>query len=196
MKSATAYKAVLYRHESLDGGFWTGRAVDKQINSSESHLSLYWIHDFLDSDFRTTSAAGTKRLAVALRDALRRSDDVSVKSEIAAAVTLASGLANKTTSIRAFLEQFGLSPAAKTLITRQVRDQNLRNEKFRLDLDEFSNQVAYRSVELDSGGMLTAETSEFDNVFQRQSIGAKGDRVRFSTEGKIVGERLGKAKPT
>jgi hypothetical protein len=33
MKSKTSYKAVLYRHSSLQGGFWSGRAIDKQLNT-------------------------------------------------------------------------------------------------------------------------------------------------------------------
>ena len=79
MKSATAYKAAAYQHASLQHGFWSGRAVDKQINSDVTQLSNYWIFEFLDSDFRTTAAAGTKRLAVALRDAARKSDLIAVK---------------------------------------------------------------------------------------------------------------------
>jgi hypothetical protein len=195
MKSATTYKAAVYQHASLEGGFWIGRAVDKQINSNESHLSLYWIREFLDSDFRTTSAAGTRRLAVALRDASRRSDDVSVRSEIAAAVTLANGLAGKLISVTEFGNQFGLSAAAKSAVAKQMRNPTLRDEKFQFDLNEFSSQVGYRSVELDSGGMLTAESADFDDVFQREAIDPARQLVRFSTEGRIVGERLRKSKP-
>jgi hypothetical protein len=65
MKSAKSYKAVLYRDSSLRAGFWSGRAVDKQLNSPETQLSNYWIAEFLDSDFLTTSAAGTRRLGAA-----------------------------------------------------------------------------------------------------------------------------------
>ena len=42
MRSAYAYKAVLYRDSSLAAGFWTGRAVDKQINNAEQQISNYW----------------------------------------------------------------------------------------------------------------------------------------------------------
>ena len=53
MKSATAYKAAVYTEKSLDSDFWKGRAVDKQINSSETSISNYWIREFLESDFLT-----------------------------------------------------------------------------------------------------------------------------------------------
>jgi hypothetical protein len=71
MKRATAYKAVAYQDSSLKNGLWLGRAVDKQINNRVAQLSNYWITEFLDSDLRTTAAAGTRRLAIALRDAAR-----------------------------------------------------------------------------------------------------------------------------
>ena len=61
MKSATSYKAAMYRDGSLTAGFWTGRAIDKQINNRVAPASTYWIEEFLDSDFSTTAAAGTPR---------------------------------------------------------------------------------------------------------------------------------------
>ena len=102
MKRATTYKAAAYQHTSLAAGFWLGRAVDKQINSDMVQLSNYWIAEFLDSDFRTTAAAGTKRLAVALRDAARKTGDVTVKREIAAAVTLGQSLDGQRLTIKEF----------------------------------------------------------------------------------------------
>ena len=68
------------------------------------------------------------------------------------------------------------------------------DETFQLDASEFAKIIAYRSIELDNGGMLTAEVAAFDNVFQRQQVGSAESRVRFSTEGKIISEKLGKAK--
>lgn len=88
MKNAYSYKAVVYQHTSLTNGFWTGRAVDKQIESREREVSQYWINDFLDSGLRTTPTRGRRRLALALKAAASKSKDVTVKSEIASAVTL------------------------------------------------------------------------------------------------------------
>jgi hypothetical protein len=194
MKRAAAYKAAVYRDTSLTSGFWLGRAVDKQINSNVVMLSNYWIADFLNSDFRTTAAAGTRRLAVALRDASKKSADVFVKSEIAAAVTLAGKFKGRRLSIKEFEEQSGLSSAAQDMIAKVMKVPSLLHERFQFDLHEFSSQVAYRSVELDSGGMLTAEASHFDEVFHREVVNKAEQKLRFSTEGKVVGERLGKTR--
>ena len=192
MRSAYAYKAVLYRSPSLTTGFWLGRAVDKQINSPES--SNYWISEFLDSDMRTTAAAGTRRLALALRDAAKRTPDVGVKSEIAAAVTLATGLRGQRLSISDFTKQLRLSDAAKQAISDEVRGAGTLDERFQFDPDEFTKHVAYRTVEMDSGGLLTAEATAFDRVFQRDVIDEPEHKVRFSTEGRVVSERLGKMR--
>lgn len=194
MKSATAYKSVVYQDSSMASGFWKGRAIDKQINIPEVQLSTYWIAEFLDSDFRTTSAAGTRRLAVALRDAAKKSGDVTVKSEIAAAVTLARNLGGRRLSIRDFGDRFGLSEAAMAVIYSEIKAPHLAEEQFQFDQEEFSNQVAFRSVELDSGGMLTAESAEFDTVFEREILDEAEQRVRYSTEGRVVSEKLRKSR--
>jgi hypothetical protein len=64
MKNKASYKAVAYQDRSLLGGFWSGRAVDKQLNSLGGQLSDYWIADFLLSEFSVTPAAGTRRFAL------------------------------------------------------------------------------------------------------------------------------------
>jgi hypothetical protein len=194
MKSATAYKAASYRDGSLAAGFWSGRAIDKQINSPVVQLSNYWIAEFLASDFRATAAAGTRRLALALRAAARSSDDIGVKSELAAAVTLAGGFRGRRMNIRQFAEHLGLSDAARDALSQQVHPAGLLDEQFQFDGDEFRNQVGYRSVELDSGVMLTAESATFDDVIEKRVINERERRVRYSAEGRVISESLGKSK--
>jgi hypothetical protein len=194
MKSRNSYKAVVYEDSSLHAGFWLGRAIDRQINSAMTQVSNYWIFDFLDSDFQVTPAAGTRRLGAVLRSAAKKSEDINVKTEIAAAVTLAGTLKGKKTSIREFMERFGLSEAATEAIRSELKAPNLAEERFQFDLDEFKNQVGYRSVELDNGGMLTAQTAEFDKVFHREILDDKKQEVQFTTRGKVVSEKLRKSQ--
>lgn len=194
MRNAATYKSALYEDISLSAGFWMGRAVDKQVNSSDVQISKYWIAEFLDSDFRTTSAAATRRLAVALREAARKSSDIQVKQDIAAAVTLADGLQGTALSILDFGSRFNLSDAAIQAISDEIRSPTLLQEQFQFDASEFTRQVAYRSVELDSGGLLTAPTADFENVFRKELIDDAEHRVRFSAEGKIINEKIGKSK--
>jgi hypothetical protein len=73
-----------------------------------------------------------------------------------------------------------------------MRGAGVAEEQFRFDMDEFKSHIGYRSVELNNGGMLTAETDEFENVFHKEDAGS--GRVRFSTEGKIVNEKLRKSR--
>jgi hypothetical protein len=96
-------------------------------------------------------------------------------------------------SIRGFAEQFHLSRAATNAIISELKSAEVATELFRFDQAEFKSQVGYRSVELDNGGMLTAETGEFDKVFHREEID-RGKRVRFSTEGEIVDDKLRKVR--
>lgn len=191
MRSAFAYKAVAYQDTSLDREFWSGKAIDRQINSNELDVSRYWIIDFLESDFRTTSAAGTKRLATAMRNAARKAVDLPVKQEIVAAVTLAQGVNGQTMNTEQFVERFGLSEAAREAIVKEMPYRNLIQEQFRFDAVEFARQVPFRSVQLDSGAILTADARTFDQVFEHENL---ADGVRFSTTGRVISDKLEKAK--
>ena len=191
MRSATSYKAVLFKGDSIDNHFWRGTAVDRQINSRDIETSAYWIVDFLDADLMTTSALGTRRLAIAIRDAARQVANLGVKQELVAAVTLANGLGNRVISPRQFVEHFALSEEAAQAIFDRIPD-NLHDETFRFNRTEFKNQVPVKTVELDNGAVLIGETDEFAELFNREDL--DGGRVRFSTSGKIVSEKLEKTK--
>ncbi|WP_157009826.1 hypothetical protein [Sphingobium sp. YBL2] len=52
LKSVGSYKAVLYQDTVNDQGYWTGKAVDKQINSGEAEVSRYWITEWDCQEFR------------------------------------------------------------------------------------------------------------------------------------------------
>ncbi|HEX4304082.1 MAG TPA: hypothetical protein VHZ78_14895 [Rhizomicrobium sp.] len=192
MKNATSYKAAAYQDSSLKAGFWTGRAVDRQINDRVAQISDYWIADFLASGFQVTSAAGTRILAVAIRNAARATTDINIKSEIAAAVTLAKALKGRRSTTIGFENLLNLSEAAKKLINAQISEH--LEDQFQFDWKEFSEHLAYRSIELDNGAILTAEAPRFDEVFHRDRARTDGGGIRFTTEGRITGERLGKSK--
>ncbi len=193
MKSKFSYKAVAYRGPSLRGDFWTGCAIDKQIGDQLGGLSNYWIADFLHSDFSITPAAGTRRLGGALRAAAKKSN-LDVKNEIASAVTLAGNLRPQQISIAEFEERFGLSDVARQAINSELKSPHLAQERFQFDVTEFKEVVGYRSIELNNGGMLTAPSSDFDKVFERHVINEEQNEVRYSTQGKVVGEKLTKVR--
>src|SRR5947209_2649573 len=198
MKNAHAYKSVVYAGPLNQGSFWSGKAVDKQINSSKE-LSNYWISDFLASDLSTTGAAGSKRLAVALRSAMRKADDVEVKAELLSAVQLVRGENGRTTSAAQVAERLNLSETATDLLRNELPRPELFDERFRFSREEFDQHVAFRSVELSNGAILTAENSRFDEVFEQREVadrrgvaGTTRTRMRFSTEGEVVNEQLRK----
>ena len=192
VKHAGTYKAAVFEDLSTTAGFWMGKAVDRQISNRDLQLSNYWITDFLDAGFKATAAAGTRRLAAALRAAASRSPNVETKHKIAAAATLAgASLAGKPTSIEQFCDQFGLTGEIRETIEATIRDPNLLKQQFQFDAKEFEQQIAYRSVELDSGGILMAPAADFDDVFKREKHKI-GPVERFTAEGRIVNEKLAK----
>lgn len=194
MKSATAYKAAAYSGKTTGASFWNGKAIDKQINDNATQIANYWIRDFLASELKTTAAQGSKRLAVALRTAMNFLSDADAKAEIAAAVTLATKLNGQTTSAQSFCQDNGLSSGATDAVRKAIKSDGLMNENFQFDINEFRQHLAFRSVELNTGGVLMAESSRFDEVFRQEPAGEMDENVRFITEGKIVNQRLRKKK--
>jgi len=193
MKSAKTYKSVLYSSESLDDGFWEGRAVDLQI-SGPRELSDYWIKEFLASELRTTGPAGTMRLAVALRNSIRATDDMSVRQELISAAHLLRGRHGQRRSARNFVEQLGLSPSASTALESSFAHGDLMDEVFEFDRQEFERHAPYRAVELDNGALLVGENSRFDDIFQQEVLSPNERRMRFVTEGRIIDDQLRKTK--
>jgi hypothetical protein len=92
------------------------------------------------------------------------------------------------------MQQFGLSASVVNAIISELKTPAIADEQFQFDADEFKSQVGYRSVELNTGGMLTAEANDFDKIFHREIIDEKGQRLRFSTEGKVIDDKLRKSR--
>lgn len=190
MKSAKSYKAATYKDKSTDSDFWKGHVVDRQISATQDQVAHYWIQEFLRSDFLTTSKAGSKRLALALKDASKTVDSIHEKQEILAAIALTRNFYGKTVSIRDLSARLNLSLGVRTAIEAQVPNPALLTDTFVLDSEEFQHHAAYASVELDQGAMMTAPADRFDQCFSREVVDGPQERYRFTTEGRIVDERL------
>jgi len=191
MKNKHSYKAVLYRDASLNAAFWTGRAIDKQINTPTRLTSDYWITDFLLSEFSVTPAQGTNRFAKALRAAVQTALPVEVKEEITAAATLCARLGGLKMSINQIASRFSMSQPAQAAIVQALKKPVLADDVFTFDATEFKAIVAFKSVELDNGAVLTAEYDNFNKVFTEEKI---KDQTQYVTRGRIVNEKL-KTKP-
>lgn len=193
LRNTRAYKSALYISDSFRRGFWEGRAVDRQI-SGPRELSDYWIHEFLDSHLRTTSAAGSKRMADSLRTAIRETDVLEVRQEVVAASRLLRQWDDERVSANQAIERLGLSEEARSAITDAFARSDLMGEVFRFDSEEFNRHAPYRAVELDNGGVLIAENRRFREVFDREVLSAAEQRVRYSTEGRVVDDQLKKRR--
>lgn len=194
LKNSHSYKGVLYRESVNDNDCWTGNAIDKQMNHGTKEVATYWIQDFLKSDLATTSRAGTKRLALALKEAGSKTTDMSVKQEISAAGTLARNLSDRVTSISEFCDNFNLSEDTKKTIMASVKSERLANDKFQFDLGEFHKHFSYKSIELNNGAILTAPLEQFDQCFQKEKAEDCEGAYVYTTEGMIIDERLRKTK--
>lgn len=191
LKSAHSYKAATFIADGRPDQLWKGHIVDRQLNHGSKAVADYWIVEFLVAEFTTTAAAGTKRLAVALRDAISSTTDVLIKQQIAAAAQLAGNIPNRAMTITDFCQRFNFSNETTAAVVACIRPPRLVNDRFRFDASEFGRHLAYKQVELDNGAILTAPANRFDEVFERAQ---RQQQVIFSTTGTVVDQRLKKAK--
>jgi hypothetical protein len=188
IKRLSSYKALLIEHQTPKDGFWKAIATDRQAGQSGEHISEYWLKEFLDADFSETAAAGTRRLARALKDAVKANPSLSVKAEIAHASSLApAALAGKSLTIDEFCDHFGLSIPARETIKSRLSKASLFAKKFEFDPNEFKTVAPYRTVELDTGAILTAPSDSFEEVFESQIV---GDDIEFRARGRVSDQRL------
>ena len=187
LKNAHTYKAASYQHEVDKSDVWKGVATDRQLNHGSKAIADYWIVDFLCSELTTTAAEGTRRLAVAMKEASRSTKDLQIRAQIVAAARLAGNLPANAMTIDQFCDQFAMSQGAKEAVKAAVKPARLIAESFRFDADEFIRHVPYKQVELDNGATLLAPTDKFEEVFHPQK---EGDAHAYSTRGTIVNEKL------
>lgn len=190
MKNAATYKAALYQAVTPHAEFWEGDVVDKQTNPTGDTAANYWIREFLLSNLRTTSKAGSKRLATAMREAAKAAVSIDDKHQLVSAMSLMAGLKGQVISPLDVFDRFGLSAQLQKAIIAQLPNDESARAAFVLDADEFRAVAAFRSVKLNTGGVLTAATEDFDKVFEREVLDEETNRVRFSTEGNVVDEKV------
>ncbi|QYE34271.1 hypothetical protein KZX46_16005 [Polymorphobacter sp. PAMC 29334] len=190
IKRLTSYKAAMVEHPSPPDGFWKGIATDRQAGQSGEHISEYWLRDFLNADFSETPAQGTRRLATALKEALKTNPNLTVKSEIAHASSLATAVfENKSLTIQGFCDHFALSTAAQETIKTALPKPSLFGKTFEFDANQFKVVAPFRTVEMNTGAILTAPSDEFEKIFETTH---SGDIIEYKTRGRVSDQRLAK----
>jgi hypothetical protein len=194
VKTYYTYKAALFRGRPVRGSFWDGAVLDKQINSGRDDASRYWVHDFLEADFKTTSHHGSTRLARAISDASAGAS-FEVKREIHHLAALAENLDGRSTSVLDFLDRFGASEAVRERVISKAGEK-AASERFLFSREAYNSVVSYRSVETAEGAIVTAHSSIFEEVFKYETLSRDGgaELVRLSTEGILAADKLKRSK--
>jgi hypothetical protein len=188
MKNARTYKSVLYEATTIHAGFWDGLAVDRQMVDTRGSAD-YWIKEFLLSDLKNTAAAGTKRVAAAVRLAISSTDDPEIRQELVSAAQLMAGRHNRVTSGEKIIQDLGLRDKTAQALRDAFPRPELLRAPFKFDAKEFDANLLFRSVELSNGAMMIAENLNFERVFNPKR---HGEVTQFSTEGKVISTTLRK----
>ncbi len=194
LKSDRSYKSAMYKTPLKHPDLWTGVAIDKQVNHEAKEVAAYWINDFLKSDFQTTPRQGTKRLAMALKNAIDKSNDPDVKHEITSSAKLAKNIPANAMTIAEFCDRFHFSEKTTKEVCKQVSSLRLLEDRFVFDCSEFDKHLSYKLIELDNGAILSAQAANFDECFESEKVEGNNNDYRFTTKGTIVEEKLRRSK--
>lgn len=186
LKSSKAYKAALYRDSSLESGFWTGMAVDKQVSEQGKDLSEYWIRDFLQSELLMTSKSGTAMISKTLRKAMDGSKDLQGKQQLINLSTLLPNFDGQHISMGDVCRRLAVPVEVREVLKANLEHPRLFDEVFEFSLDEYSKHSVFRSVYLDQGAILTAASSNFDECFNAEIVNSDENISRYSTTGKVI----------
>ncbi len=189
LKNSRKYKAVYY--DSSDD-YWVGNAVDKQINDSAGkvkEISDYWIKDFLQSELKINSKRGTSMLAKAVRKTITETDDDNIKAELISATQVMKNINARMISMETFFSTLNLSESTKREVLSKIDNSSIYNVTFEFDSVEFENNCNYLVNILDTGAIIMAPASEFNDVWQKESV-AESDVCRYSTQGKTIKEKI------
>lgn len=193
LKNVTTYKAVLYEGTNVNltsSHFWEGKAIDKQISDRLVAISSYWIHGFLDSDFKTTPVQGSQRLAVAIKNTIEDTDDIEIKDELVTASIVARRMNGQVFSMNNFAERLALSDKTRDALFKKINNPKCKFDEFVFDSSVFNKLVKFRSAILSNGAKLTAPSERFDDVFTREQTSLDSSEVIFKTQGTVVDEKL------
>ena len=191
MKNALTYKSAKFEGRANLSHITGGKAIDKQIKGHGDSIAHYWINHFLQCSLQTTAATGSNRLASRIKDALTNSEDPDVRSEIIAATSLLKNMNSETLSGELFCNKYTLSIEAKEQVRKVFKSDTLFSENFIFDKTEFERVLSYKSMELDNGALISANTFLFNDVF-KVTKSANDDFVQVTTVGKIVNQKLTK----
>lgn len=196
MKNSRKYKAALYEDAALNSGYWSGHVVDHQLNSDMIRTaSDYWVIEFLLSNCLTTPKVGSTRLAKMIKEAVKGATSPAVKSELGSLARLLPNLSGKKVSPRSIAKKYALSVEATMVLKERAKTDQLFNEEFLFDKASFSEVLSFKSVELTSGAILSAPSTEFENVFEEEVVDAKTGEVLFTTQGVIADMRFKRGRP-
>lgn len=186
LKNSHRYKLAFFEDESLQGGFWKGKAIDKQINDSSNSklISDYWIKEFLKCELELTETQGNKLLGRALRKVLNDESTPELdKDEINSIASSAKLLNGKSKSINIFLKSLSISDENRNRIINALPSRAVAEQVFKFNSEIINGEYNLKAIYLNNGAIVMAPTDSFDKVFTMNRLDTETGEVNISTEG-------------
>jgi hypothetical protein len=187
MKNSRKYKAVYYEKQLAD--FWSGYAVDKQINDDNmKEISDYWIKEFLQSELFLNSLRGSEILAKAVRQTITETKNDKVREELISATSLVNNVNTKPLTFKSFFDKMNLSKQSKDAVLSKIPNSEMCDSSFKFDSNMFLKNCNYLYKILDNGAIAIAPAVDFNKIWHEETT--KNGRMKYSTEGKYIKTRI------
>jgi hypothetical protein len=182
IKSAKSYKSVVFEYKNEDDFTWEGFAIDKQLSTKEDEVANYWIEKFLHSELSLKSVAGTRQLSQALKIAIKSACGTETKTQISSFFTFLLNHTGEKIVINDLFDKFGLPENTCKLF--KFGNNNILHTPFELNSGILNKEMPYKSVHLDNGAIISAETEAFDNCFFSEPV--EHGKNKYTTTGSIT----------
>lgn len=194
VKNYHQFKSARFVGVPAKGSFWDGFVLDRQLNSHREDASRYWVHDFLNADFKVTSAHGSDRFAKAVKDASAGAT-FEEKRELHHLVGMLDNLHGQHLSPRDILNKYSITDKVANRVLSKM-PATAADQTFKFDRHLFNAVNSYRTVETAEGAIITAESAIFEKVITYEVIDRTeiSERVRLTTEGLLAADKLRKTK--
>ena len=187
-RRSTYFKAAVFEDIQTNTCFWEGRVEDRQAGGRVREVADFWVYDFLQCRPALTSVHGTRLLANALRETIRRAEDETIRDALISLIPVLKAQAGLQLTLQGFAEQFVPPPSRQDFLSL-AGGEDVWNTPFQLDTETLADQIRVRSLTVNDQFTLRCPIDTFDDVVSIEPTPTK-DIVRVSLRGRVTSQAL------
>lgn len=187
-RRSTYFKSAVFEGGESSTSFWQGRVEDRQAVSRVREAADFWVRDFLSARPALTDVHGTRLLANALRETIRRTETAQLRDDLISTVAVIRGQAGRQLTLNQFAQQY-LPEACRDSFLHLAGPEEIWETPFRIDFPTLADQIKVRSLTLNDRFVVRGPVDEFDKVVAVEPTPV-ASVVRVSLQGTITSQAV------